>query len=112
MTEVVNNQPPKFEWRVYRGDSTNLTIAALDENGDQYDLTDYEFEGHVREMPNSNDVIENLTISVQENIINIGLPTTELPTMSYFDIQGINNISNKTTTFLSGIIFLEEDVTR
>lgn len=112
MANIVNNQPPKFEWRVYRGDSTDLTVAALDDNGNQFDLSDYELEGAIREYPTDANVIDNLTIEVTENIINISLPTLDLPTMSYFDVQATNNTTGKITTLLAGSIFLDEDVTR
>ena len=111
MAKVINNQPPKFEWRVYRNDSANLTVAALDDAGKPFDLSIYELTGMVREDPNSVDPISTLGITVQDNIITVSLDTTSLPTISYFDIQSVNTETFKTTTILYGTIFLEEDIT-
>jgi hypothetical protein len=111
MAKIVNAQPPKFEWRVYRNDSANLTVAALDDEGKPFDLSLYELTGMVREDPNSEDPISTLEITVQDNIITVSLDTTTLPTISYFDIQSFSLDNGNTKTILYGTIFLEEDIT-
>ncbi len=108
MTQVVNAQPPKFEWRVYRNDTSTLTIAALNNDGSQFDLTGYEFTGYVREYPQG-DVLTNLDIEHQDNIITIGLDTSELPSMCYFDVESIKDGVIK--TILYGTVFVEDDIT-
>ena len=111
MAKIVNDQPPKFEWRVYRNDTSNLTIAALDDQGQPYDLSDYVLTGKVREYPTSTEVVTNLTITVQDNIITVSLDTSELPTISYFDIESFEVNTQKKKTIIYGTIFLEEDIT-
>ena len=112
MAKIVNAQPPKFEWRVYRNDTTSLTIAALNDDGTPYDLSDLGLWGLVKEDPQNEDAITNLMIEVQDNIITIGLDTSNLPTMSYFDVQADDLVTGKNTTILYGTIFLEEDISR
>ena len=53
-----------------------------------------------------------LSIVKNQNILTIGLDTNSLDTVSYFDIQGINQDTEKISTILSGQIYVEEDVTR
>jgi hypothetical protein len=109
MTKVVNAQPPKFEWRVYRNDTSNLTIAALNDDGTQFDLTGYSLEGMVREYPNSETALQTLEVSAQENIITVALDTSALPSICYFDIQ--STYDGNVKTLLYGTIFVEEDIT-
>lgn len=112
MAKVINNQPPKFEWRVYRNDTTALTMAALDGDGNPYDLTDYTIEAQVRLDPTDATTVGNITVTAQDNVITLDLDTTGLDTINYFDVELVNLSTDKKTTILYGTIFLEEDITR
>lgn len=110
--ETLNLQPPLLEWRVYRNDSSVLTLVLVDSNDVALDLTDWEFSGKVREFPTSTEVLTTMTIAKNENILTIGLDTTNLEQISSFDVQGVNETLGKTSTIVRGNIFVEEDVTR
>jgi len=110
--ETLNVRPPSMQWNVYRDDTTVLTLVLLDTSGQALDLTNWEFTGKVRQFPKSVDVLDDLSIVKNENILTIGLDTNPLDTVSYFDIQGINQDTEKISTILSGQIYVEEDVTR
>lgn len=110
--QTLNVQPPTVEWLVYRNDTTELTVLLVDENDAALDLTDWEFQGKVREYPQDSAVITTLTISKIGNALTVGLDTTDLPLLSYFDIQGTNTENDKVSTVLRGQISVEEDVTR
>jgi len=109
---IINNQPPKFEWRVYRNDTTSLTMAALDADGNPYDLTDYTIEAQARLEPTSATTVGTITVTAEENIITLDLDTTGLDTINYFDVELVHVPTDKKTTILYGTIFLEEDITR
>lgn len=110
--ETLNIQPPSIEWMVYRNDTTELTMLLVDENDAPIDLTDWTFTGKVREYPTDASVITTLTITKVDNALTVVLDTTNLPLISYFDIEGINGDTNKVSTALRGQISVEEDVTR
>ena len=109
--ETLNVQPPSVEWMVYRNDTTEMTVLLVDENDEALDLTDWTFTGKVREYPSDATVLETLTITKTDNALAIGLDNSDLPLISYFDIQGVNT-DNKVSTVLRGQIIVEEDVTR
>ena len=105
-------QPPKFEWRVYRNDSTVLTIAMVDDNEVAIDISGWTFTSKVREFPDSATTITEPIIVINENFITLTLDTTDLERINYFDIQAFNEATNQTKTILNGQIYVEEDVTR
>jgi hypothetical protein len=110
--EILNLQPPTIEWRVYRNDTAPMTLLLSDTDGNALDLTDWDFEGKVREYPLDAAVVTTLNIVKNENILTIELDTADLPMISYFDIQGTNSVNSKVSTVLRGQIFVEEDITR
>ena len=110
--EILDLQPPTIEWRVYRNDAAPMTLLLSDSNGQSLDLTDWEFEGKVREYPLDAAVITTLSIVKNGNVLTIELNTANLPMISYFDIEGVNQVNNKISTVLRGQIFVEEDITR
>jgi hypothetical protein len=110
--ETLNLQPPSIEWRVYRNDSTPMTILLADSEGRELDLTDWTFAGKVREYPTDAAVVTTLAIVKNSNVLTVELDTENLPLMSYFDIEGTNAVNSKVSTVLRGQIFVEEDVTR
>lgn len=110
--ETLNLQPPTIEWLVYRNDSTPMTILLADSDGNDLDLTDWDFEGKVREYPLDNTVITTISIVKNGNVLTLALDTADLPLISFFDIQGTNTDNGKINTVLRGQIFIEEDVTR
>ena len=110
--ETLNIQPPSVEWMVYRNDTTEMTVVLVDENDDAIDLTDWNFQGKVREYPSDATVLETLTITKDANALTIVLDNSDLPLTSYFDIEGVNSENNKVSTVLRGRIAVEEDVTR
>ena len=110
--ETLNLQPPTIEWRVYRNDNAVMTLALVDSNDAALDLTDWDFDGKVREFPADATELSTLTIVKNENILTIALDTADLTLVSYFDIEGINSITSTVSTVIRGQIFVEEDVTR
>ncbi len=110
--EILDLQPPTIEWRVYRNDAAPMTILLADSDGQALDLTDWEFEGKVREYPLDAAVITTLNIVKNGNVLTIELDTSNLPLISYFDIEGVNQDNAKINTVLRGQIFIEEDITR
>lgn len=110
--ETLNLQPPTIEWLVYRNDSTPMTILLTDSEGRDLDLTDWTFESLVREYPTDGQAITEIGIVKNGNTLTLALDTSNLPLMSYFDIQGLNTVNNKVSTVLRGQILIEEDVTR
>lgn len=110
--EILNNQPPSLEWRVYRNDTTKMTLILNDSSGNALDLTDWTFEGDVRQFPKDAEPITSLTITKDENVLTIELDTTDLEAVNYYDIQGTNSETDAISTIVTGQIFIEEDVTR
>jgi hypothetical protein len=110
--EILDLQPPTIEWRVYRNDTSPMTVLLSDSNGNALDLTDWDFDGKVREYPLDAAVVTTLVIVKNGNVLTIELDTTDLPMISYFDIQGTNSVNSKVSTVLRGQIFVEEDITR
>ena len=110
--ETLNSQPDSMDWRVYRNDTTVLTLVLVDANNAALDLTDWNFTGQVRQFPTNTTVLDSMNIVKNANILTIGLDTQNLDTMNFFDIQGINTPTEKISTILSGTIYVEEDVTR
>lgn len=109
---ILNAQPPQFEWRVYRNDSTVLTIAMVDSRQNAIDLTGWAFTSKVREFPDSATMITELQITVNQNFLTCILDTDNLERVNYFDIQAYNSSTNQTKTILTGTIYVEEDITR
>jgi hypothetical protein len=110
--DILDLQPPTIEWRVYRMDSTVLTVLLQDSAGNAIDLTDWEFEAKVREFPTDGEAVTAMEVVKNGNTLTLGLDTTNLPVVSYFDVQGTNSVNEKISTVLRGQIFVEEDVTR
>lgn len=110
--EILDLQPPTIEWRVYRNDTSPMTLLLSDTDGNALDLTDWDFDGKVREYPLDAASITTLAIVKNENVLTIELDTENLPMISYFDIQGTNSVNSKVSTVLRGQIFVEEDITR
>jgi hypothetical protein len=110
--ETLNSQPDSMDWQVYRNDSTVMTLVLVDTNDVALDLTDWEFTGQVRQFPTNTAVLDAMDIVKNENILTIGLDTTNLDVMNYFDIQGVNDVTSTVSTILTGTIYVQEDVTR
>ncbi len=110
--ETLNLIPPSVEWQTYRNDTTEMTVLLVDENDTALDLTDWTFTGKVREYPSDQAVLQTLTVTKNANSLTIVLDNSELPLTSYFDIQGVNDETDKVSTVLRGRIAVEEDVTR
>lgn len=110
--QTLNSQPDSMDWQVYRNDSTVLTLVLVDSNDVALDLTDWEFTGQVRQFPTNETILDSMNIVKNANILTIGLDTTNLDVMNYFDIQGVNEVTGTVSTILTGQIYVEEDVTR
>lgn len=110
--ETLNSQPPAMDWQVYRNDNTVMTLVLVDTNDAKLDLTDWEFSGQVRQFPTNNTVLDAFDIVKNENVLTIGLDSTNLDVMNYFDIQGTNTVTETVSTILTGTIYVQEDVTR
>jgi hypothetical protein len=110
--EILDVQPPTIEWRVYRNDTTTLTVLLTDSAGNAMDLTDWEFASKVRQFASDDEVVTQLSIVKNGNTLTLSLDTTDLFDVNYFDIQGTNTVNNKVSTIVRGQIFVDEDVTR
>ena len=110
--EILDLQPPTIEWRVYRNDTSPMTVLLSDSEGNALDLTDWDFEAKVREYPADTTVITTLAIVKNGNVLTLELDNANLPLISFFDIQGTNSVNAKVSTVLRGQIFIEEDITR
>lgn len=110
--ETLDLQPPVLEWRVYRNDTTTMSLVLVDSTDAALDLTDWTFTGKVREFPTSATVLATMSITKNENILVIALSTVDLEGINYFDIQGTNATTSAVSTIVRGQIFVEEDVTR
>jgi hypothetical protein len=110
--ETLNLQPPTIEWKLYRNDTSPLTVLLTDSEGRDLDLTDWDFEAEVREYPTDSEVIQAFSLVKNGNVLTLELDNTNLPLLSYFDIQGTNTVNSKVSTVLRGQIIVEEDVTR
>lgn len=101
-----------MDWQVYRNDNTALTLVLVDTNNVALDLTDWDFTGQVRQFPTNTVVLDAMDIVKNNNVLTVGLDTTNLDVMNYFDIQGVNSVTGTVSTILTGQIYVEEDVTR
>lgn len=101
-----------MDWQVYRNDNTTLTLVLVDTNNVALDLTDWDFTGQVRQFPTNTVVLDGMDVVKNNNVLTIGLDTTNLDVMNYFDIQGVNSVTGTVSTILTGQIYVEEDVTR
>jgi hypothetical protein len=101
-----------MDWRVYRNDNTVLTLVLVDTKDKPLDLTDWEFEGQVRQFPTNTTILDTMDIVKNAHVLTIGLDTTNLDVMNHFDIQGVNQNSGTVSTIVTGTIYVEEDVTR
>ena len=110
--ETLNTQPPSMDWQIYRNDNTVMTLVLVDSEDKKLDLTDWTFTGQVREFATDTEVIQAFDIIKNENVLTIGLDATNLKVMNYFDIQGINTVTETVSTILTGTIYVQEDVTR
>jgi hypothetical protein len=110
--ETLNLQPPTMEWRVYRNDNATMTLVLVDSNGAALDLTGWSFTGVVREYPKDAAELSQLSIVKVDNVLTVGLDTSDLTLIAYFDIEGSYNAGAKISTVIRGQIFVEEDVTR
>ena len=110
--ETLNSQPPAMDWQVYRNDNTVMTLVLVDTDNNKLDLTDWEFNGQVRQFPTNNAVLDAMDIVKNENVLTIGLDTSGLDVMNFFDIQGTNTMTSTVSTILTGTIYVQEDVTR
>lgn len=110
--ETLNSQPPAMDWQVYRNDNTVMTLVLVDTDDQKLDLTNWEFSGQVRQFPTNEIVLDGLDIIKNENVLTVGLDSTELDVMNYFDIQGVNSETGTVSTILTGTIYVQEDVTR
>jgi hypothetical protein len=110
--ETLDNLPPSMDWQVYKNDTTTMTLVLVDTNNNALDLTDWDFAGHVKQLPSDTLVLDVMGIVKNENVLTIALTSTNLDVMNYFDIEGINTVTGKVSTILTGTIYVQEDVTR
>lgn len=107
---TISNIPASLEWRVYKGDTANITIVIQDENGTDVDLTGYTFTGEIKAQPEDATFAQELDIIANGNVLSITIPSTSiLPKVSYFDIQSVKD--GTVWTIIKGSIYAEKDVT-
>jgi hypothetical protein len=110
--ETLNSQPDSMDWRVYRNDSTVMSLVLVDADDVALDLTNWTFTGQVRQFPTNTTVLDSMDIVKNLNVLTVGLDTTNLDVMNFFDIQGVHATTQKVSTILTGTIYVQEDVTR
>lgn len=110
--ETLNSQPDSMDWQVYRNDNAALTLVLVDSNNNKLDLTDWDFDGQVRQFPTNATVLDSLDIIKNDNVLTVGLDASGLDVMNFFDIQGTNTVTGTVSTILTGTIYVQEDVTR
>lgn len=110
--DTLISQPPAMDWQVYKHDTTTMTLVMVDSNNNALDLTDWDFAGHVKQLPSDTLVLDVMGIVKNENVLTIALTTDNLDVMNYFDIQGTNTVTGKVSTILTGTIYVQEDVTK
>ena len=85
----------------------------LDEEGEALDISNYTFLSKLKN--NSVGLIVNLVVTKLDNAVTIEVPVATTNTIAnqrlYFDLQGTNNTTAEVTTFLTGTLFTEGDVT-
>lgn len=109
--DVISDLPAGIEWRIYKGDTTQLTMYVVDSDDKPVDMTAYTILGQIRERQDDPNPIESLSISVSENAVSFAIvDTTVLPKIAYFDIQTTKDGVVKTILF--GKIISTLDVTR
>lgn len=109
--DVISDLPAGIEWRIYKGDTTQLTMYVVDKDDKPVDMTAYTVIGQIRERQDDANPLESLAISVQDNAVTFAITdTTVLPKIAYFDIQTTKD--NVVKTLLFGKIIATLDVTR
>jgi hypothetical protein len=109
----VDQIPPFVEWRVYRGDTSNLSLFLFDTEDNPIDIGGYEIYAQIRETPDSANVISTMSSSINENLIVLTIPDTKvLPEHSYFDVEAVSINTSDVKTLVKGNIIRELDVTR
>lgn len=110
--DIISNVPATLEWRVYKGDTANMTILVKDDQGVDIDLDAYEIIGQIRQDPADETELQDLSITTSGNVISITISdTSTLPRMSYFDIQ-TTKPDTTVATLIKGYIYSEDDVSR
>jgi len=110
---LIDMIPPNLEWRVYKGDTANLTLIVKDENDELVDLTPWTFAGHIKKSPKDAEPEFIMAVTAtSEGIISVIIEDSHsLYPQMYFDIEGTHTEDGVTKTFVKGTIIAEEDVT-
>lgn len=109
----VDQIPPFVEWRVYRGDTSNLSLFIYDTEDNPIDMSGYAVYAQIRETPDSVATVSTITATINTNLLVLTIPdTTVLPEHSYFDVQANSISTTDVKTLVKGIIIRELDVTR
>jgi len=110
--DIISNVPATLEWRIYKGDTSTMTILVQDDQGKDIDVSAYDFLGQIRQDPTDADELQDLAITADGNVISVTISnTTTLPRMSYFDIQATKP-DTTVSTILKGYIYTEDDISR
>ena len=110
---LIDMIPPNLEWRVYKGDTANLTLIVKDENDELVDLTPWTFTGHIKKSPkDENPEFIMAVTATSEGVISVIIEDSHsLYPQMYFDVQGTHTEDGVVKTFVKGQIIAEEDVT-
>ena len=109
---IVDQIPPAMEWRVYRGDSSTLSLFIYDEDDNAVDMGGFTVFSQIREQPESDNVIATMSVGINENLVALTIDdTTILPEFSYFDVE-VNDLTGAKKTIVKGTIIKEWDVSR
>lgn len=109
--EIINDVPASINWRVYKGDTSKVTMFVNDQDDNPVDLSGYVVTGQIRQNQDDTTKLQDLSIVTSENILYFQIAdSSSLPKTAYFDIQTTKN--GETKTILSGRITTTWDVTR
>ena len=111
--------PGKYNTTIYAGDDWQRTIAITDEGGAPLDLTGYTARWQLRAYPgaptaalslatDSGIAIDGVTLTISIS----GEVTAQLTAGSYYHDLELTTPEGAVTTYLAGIISVQQDVSR
>jgi len=110
---TISTVPCSLEWLIYKGDTAALTIIMTDSEGEDLDISNFEFAGSIKSQPEDEEPAQTLGITTNENILTVIIPDSSiLDRISYFDIESVNTVTDEVVTIIKGRIVSELDITR
>jgi hypothetical protein len=110
---LISSIPQTLKWKVYRGDTSQFSLAALDSDSNPLDLTGWSFLGQVRKTIDS-DVLASLSIDSGVGVVTITLEADDalkLFPSNVFDLQATKP-DGTVWTLIQGHLAVEGDISR